>query len=96
MCLYLSLPFPVVFPAPDYNRGHYSSLRARKAAFSEVNEGAVQFEWSSRPEEDSTEDENSDKMQNLRELPLPMGLKKAIRYNMFSTFLWVIKWYNEK
>lgn len=65
---------------PDFNSGHYGSLRARKAPYSEVNESAVQFDWSSRPVED--EDENSNKMQNLKELPLHMGLKKAIRYNM--------------
>lgn len=87
MCLYLSLPLPVVFPAPEYDRSYYGSLRSRKAPFSEMNEAAVQFKWSSHPEEDSNEDENSNKMQNLRELPLHMGLKKAIWYNMFSIFL---------
>ncbi|XP_017321089.1 transmembrane channel-like protein 7 [Ictalurus punctatus] len=63
----------------DYSSGLYGSLRARKAPFSDVNEGAVQIDWASRPEVDDGEDENSNKMQNLRELPLHMGLKKAIR-----------------
>ncbi|MCI4374278.1 hypothetical protein PGIGA_G00004510 [Pangasianodon gigas] len=63
----------------DYNSGHYGSLRARKAPFGEVNKGAVQIDWSSRPEKNDGEDENSEKTQNLRELPLHMGLKKAIR-----------------
>lgn len=76
----LSLPFPAVFPAPDYNGGHYGSLRARKAN-SEVNEDAVQFDWNSRPQADNGEDENSNKTPNLRELPLHMGLKKAIWYS---------------
>lgn len=43
-----------------------------------MNEDAVQFTWSPRPEVDDGEDENSDKRKNLRELPLHMGLKKAI------------------
>ncbi|KAK2855401.1 hypothetical protein Q7C36_007270 [Tachysurus vachellii] len=66
-----------VLNTADFNSSHYGSLRARKAPYSEVNESAVQFDWSSRPVED--EDENSNKMQNLKELPLHMGLKKAIR-----------------
>ncbi|XP_060776360.1 transmembrane channel-like protein 7 isoform X1 [Neoarius graeffei] len=62
----------------EYDRSYYGSLRSRKAPFSEMNEAAVQFKWSSHPEEDSSKDENSNKMQNLKELPLHMGLKKAI------------------
>lgn len=84
-----------MFPAPDYSSGLYGSLMARKLPFSDVNEGAVQIDWASRPEVDDGEDENSNKTQNLRELPLHMGLKKAIQYNMCLIFLLVIKLYNE-
>ncbi|KAK3571761.1 hypothetical protein QTP86_018721 [Hemibagrus guttatus] len=63
----------------DYTGGHYGTLRTRKAPFSEVNEGAVHFDWSSHPVEDDREDENSHQTTNLKELPLHMGLKKAIR-----------------
>ncbi|XP_053473379.1 transmembrane channel-like protein 7 [Ictalurus furcatus] len=52
---------------------------AHKLPLSDVTEGAVQIDWASRPEVDDGEDENSNKTQNLRELPLHMGLKKAIR-----------------
>ncbi|KAF7708072.1 transmembrane channel-like protein 7 isoform X2 [Silurus meridionalis] len=57
----------------------YGSLRLRKGPLNKGIEGTVQFDWNSRPNEDEGEDENADKMQKLRELPLHMGLKKAIR-----------------
>ncbi|TSL82552.1 Transmembrane channel-like protein 7 [Bagarius yarrelli] len=62
-----------------YNGSHYGSIRAHKSSLSRVNAGEVQFDWGSRPTEEDGKDENYTKAQNLKELPLHMGLKKAIR-----------------
>ncbi|XP_049336483.1 transmembrane channel-like protein 7 [Astyanax mexicanus] len=53
-----------------------SSLRYRGPTVPQENTTAVQFDWSSRPDESG--DEESHQPQNLRELPLHMGLKRAI------------------
>ncbi|XP_050987921.1 LOW QUALITY PROTEIN: transmembrane channel-like protein 7 [Labeo rohita] len=54
-----------------YNSQH--SLRLRTVPAQDMN--AVQFDWASQPEDA----EDNDEPRNLRELPLHMGLKKAVR-----------------
>ncbi|KAK1794733.1 hypothetical protein P4O66_009949, partial [Electrophorus voltai] len=61
----------------DGRYGSYASLRARHPAMQKANENTVRFDWSSQPE--GCMDGDSDQPRNLRELPLHMGLKRAIR-----------------
>ncbi|KTG45803.1 hypothetical protein cypCar_00002354 [Cyprinus carpio] len=63
-----------VHPPPDYPSPHGSqhSLRLRTVPAQDTN--ANQFDWAS-PAEDA---EDSNEPRNLRELPLHMGLKKAV------------------
>ncbi|XP_067304514.1 transmembrane channel-like protein 7 [Pseudorasbora parva] len=63
-----------VHPAPDYPSpyGSQHSLRLRTAPAQDTS--AVQFDWSSPPEDA----EESNEPQDLRELPLHMGLKRAV------------------
>ncbi|XP_062847650.1 transmembrane channel-like protein 7 [Trichomycterus rosablanca] len=55
--------------------GHYSTM-AYTVPPSDVNEHTAQFDWNPRPEDEG--DEEPYKTRNLKELPLPMGLKRAI------------------
>ncbi|XP_026107763.1 transmembrane channel-like protein 7 isoform X2 [Carassius auratus] len=63
-----------VHPSPDYPSPYSSqhSLRLRTGPTQDTS--AVQFDWSSPPEDA----EDSNEPQNLRELPLHMSLKRAV------------------
>ncbi|XP_059364751.1 transmembrane channel-like protein 7 [Carassius carassius] len=63
-----------VHPSPDYPSPYSSqhSLRLRTGPAQDTS--AVQFDWSSPPEDA----EDSNEPQNLRELPLHMSLKRAV------------------
>ncbi|XP_036394554.1 transmembrane channel-like protein 7 [Megalops cyprinoides] len=54
------------------------SLRLRNRQSTVADQSSPQFNWNPSPTEESDEG-SSDTPRNLRELPMPMGLKKAIR-----------------
>nr|XP_002664983.1 transmembrane channel-like protein 4 [Danio rerio] len=70
----------VVHPPPDYpspDVSHHSlRLRTVAAPAPAQQSSGVQFDWASPPPEDA---EDSSETRNLRELPLHMSLKRAVR-----------------
>ncbi|KAF4103044.1 transmembrane channel-like protein 7 [Onychostoma macrolepis] len=63
-----------VHPPPDYPSPHGSQHSLRLRTVPAQGTSAVQFDWASPPEDA----EDSNEPRNLRELPLHMGLKKAV------------------
>ena len=63
-------------------QGYYSagqSLRLRRLSSRVSNQNATpHFDWGSSRE--GGEDGNEEEPQNVRELPMPFGLRKAVRY----------------
>lgn len=58
--------------------GAQQSMRLRRAPSRASNNNAPQFNWGSTPVEDE-EGEESGSQQDLKVLPLPLGLKRAVR-----------------
>lgn len=58
--------------------GSQQSMRLRRAPSRASNNNAPQFNWGSTPVEDE-EGEESGSQQDLKVLPLPLGLKRAVR-----------------
>ncbi|XP_052003199.1 transmembrane channel-like protein 7 [Xyrauchen texanus] len=63
-----------VHPAPDYPSPAVSQASLRSRLVPAQDTSAVQFDWGSTPEDAG----NSDEPQNLRGLPLRLGLKRAV------------------
>lgn len=81
-CLILSFPVVLLFTPPLAGNGYHGeqqSLRLRRASSRVSNQNLPQFDWMSTSAERDDEDDGG-QPRDLRGIPLPMALKRAVRY----------------